>query len=269
MGDAAVPALLSVLAVSCLSFAGAVVLALGEVRLRRVLHGLVALAAGALLGDAVLHLLPEATEIHGGFTPTVAWLVLGGLLGFFGIEQALHWHHHGEDLAAHERHVHRLAWMNLLGDFLHNLIDGMLIAGTWMVSPEAGLATTVAVALHEIPQEMGDFGVLVHAGLTPKRALLWNFGSALAAVLGAAVVLLAPGDLRLETWITPIAAGGFLYVACADLVPELRTRGSRRVLVGTALALAAGVLAIALVGQVAGHSHAVPEHDHHPGHRHD
>ncbi len=252
MADATVPALLSVAAVSLISFVGASILALGPQRLRKVLPALVALATGALLGDTFLHLLPEATESHDGFTAAVGWSVLGGLLGFFVIEQAVHWHHHGEDLAP-ETHVHEVAWMNLLGDFLHNLIDGMLVAGTWLVSPEAGLATTIAVALHEIPQEFGDFGVLLHAGLAPRRALLLNFASALAAVVGAVAVLVARGHIGIERWVTPVAAGGFLYVACADLVPELRARARGRALVGVGLALAAGVLVIALTGALVGH----------------
>jgi zinc and cadmium transporter len=284
MPDATVPALLSVLAVSLVSFAGASVLALGPGRLRRFLPALVALAAGALLGDTFLHLLPEAVEGRGGFTPGVAWGVLGGLLAFFAIEQVIHWHHHGEDIDAHfdhdhgpaaaadptasalvgHGHVHEVAWMNLLGDFLHNLIDGMLIAGTWLVSPEAGIATTIAVALHEIPQEFGDFGVLLHAGLSPKRALLLNFGSALAAVLGGAFVLVTHGTIQIDAWIMPIASGGFLYIACADLVPELRRRAKGKALLGVGLALAAGIGLIALVGEITGHTHV-----HGPGHEHD
>jgi zinc and cadmium transporter len=216
---------------------------------------MVAVAAGALLGDAFLHLIPEAVEHAHGFTPVVAWCTLGGLLGFFSIEQVIHWHHHGEDIEAGHSHVHEVAWMNLLGDLLHNLIDGMLIAGTWIVSPAAGLATTVAVALHEIPQEFGDFGVLLHAGVSPRRALLLNFVSACAAIVGAVVVLFTERAVELGAYLTPVAAGGFLYVACADLVPELRARARGRALVVVWIALALGLGLLPVHEAAHGHSH--------------
>lgn len=241
-------ALLSVVAISVLSFAGAFVLALGPARVRRLLPALVALAAGALIGNVFLHLLPEAVEHNGGFTPSVAWWVLAGLLGFFVIESVIHWHHHGEDLHEHAHgRVHPVAWMNLLGDLLHNVIDGMLVAAAWLAGPELGLATTIAVALHEVPQEFGDLGVLLHAGLTPRRALWLNFLSATGAVVGALLVLLAGKSLPVEHAMVPLAAGGFLYVACADLVPELKQRLHGRGLWITLLALAAGLALVAVV----------------------
>lgn len=257
---AALPAMLSVLAISLLSFVGALVLTIGPARLRALLPVLVALAAGALIGDVFLHLLPEAVEHEGGFTPAVAWWVLGGLLGFFVIESVIHWHHHGEDVAQHvEGHIHPLAWMNLLGDLLHNVIDGMLVAGAWLVSPSLGFAVTIAVALHEIPQEFGDFGVLLHAGFTPARALLLNFLSAAGALAGAGVVLLVGPGFHAEHALVPLAAGGFLYVACADLVPELRRRVQGRGLWITLLALGAGLALVALlpehVAEAHGHAH--------------
>ena len=123
--------------------------------------------------------------------------------------------------------------MNLLGDGVHNFVDGLLIAGTWMVSPAAGMATTVAVALHEIPQEFGDFGVLLHAGMPVKKALLFNAGSASLAILGAVVILATGGALGIGPYLAPVAAGGFIYVACADLVPELHKRARGLQLVAT------------------------------------
>lgn len=269
MSDALLPALASVLAISALSFSGALTLALGPERLRRLLPYLVALAAGALIGNVLLHLLPEAVAHRGGFTPDLGWWVLGGLLGFFVIESVLHWHHHGEDVDEHAAgHVHPVAWMNLLGDLLHNVIDGMLVAGAWLSGPELGLATTIAIALHEVPQEFGDFGVLLHAGLSPRRALGLNLLSALGAVAGAVGVLLLGLDRHLEHQLVPLAAGGFLYVACADLVPELKQRLRGSGLGWTLLALAIGV---ALVAVVPGHAHG-DEHGHgdaaHEGHAH-
>ena len=248
MTGAAVPTLLSVAAVSVLSFVGAVALSLGPGGLRKILPALVALAAGALIGNVFLHLLPEAVEEAGGFPPSLAWGVMAGLLAFFLVESLLHWHHHGEDVDHHASgHVSSLAWMNLLGDGIHNFIDGMLIAATWLASPEAGFATTIAVALHEIPQEFGDFGVLLHAGLTPRRALGLNFLSASSAFLGAVLVLAAEGAMHAESVLVPVAAGGFLYVACADLVPELRKRARGAALLVTLAALAGGILLVAAV----------------------
>lgn len=269
MPPATLPALLAVVAISLLSFAGALTLSLGPARLRALLPSLVALAVGALLGDVFLHLLPEAVEHAGGFTPALSAWVLAGLLGFFLIESVMHWHHHGEDLPDHAAgHVHPIAWMNLLGDLLHNVIDGMLVAGAWLVSTELGIAVTLAVALHEIPQEFGDFGVLLHAGMSPRRALGLNFLCALGAVLGAVIVLLLGHGFHAEHQIVPLAAGGFLYVACADLVPELRRRARGRQLWITALAVAAGLALVAFVPDHAAHDEA--SHDAaapgHPGH---
>lgn len=254
MPDAALPALLSVVAISVLSFTGALTLALGPARLKALLPALVALAAGALVGNVFLHMLPESVEHMGGFTPALGWWILGGLLGFFVLESVLHWHHHGEDVHEHAAgHVHPLAWMNLLSDLIHNVIDGMLVAGAWLAGPELGLATTLAIALHEIPQEFGDFGVLLHAGLSPRRALALNFLSAAGAIVGAAAVLFLGVNTHVEHQLVPLAAGGFLYVACADLVPELKRRVAGRGLWITLVALGAGLALVALVPE---HGHA-------------
>lgn len=260
--------LLCVIGVSLASVVGALVLVWREAQVRKLVPYMVALAAGALLGDTFLHLLPHAVEIHGGFTSTVAWGVLGGLLGFFVIEGVLHWHHHGEDVHDHgPEGVHSFGWMNLLGDFIHNITDGMLIAAAWIASPEAGVATTIAVLLHEIPQEFGDFGVLLHAGFSPKKALLMNLLVGMSAVLGALFVVFF-GTTGFEDLLLPIAAGGFLYIACADLVPELRDRARGAKIIGYGLALAAGLLLMVLVHEVS-HDHDGHAHGHTHGGAHD
>jgi zinc and cadmium transporter len=269
MPERSLEIIVSVLAVSLISLVGASVL-LGRGKLKSILPLLVALAAGALIGDTFLHLLPHAVEHAGGkFTPMIAWGVLGGLVGFFLIESVLHWHHHGEDVHEHsEEGIHHIGWMNLIGDGFHNFIDGMLIAAAWLLSPEAGLATTIAVLLHEIPQEFGDFGVLLHAGFSAKRAILYNLLSGLAALVGAAVVLVtndATGHMAQA--LGPVAAGGFLYIACADLVPEMRKRARGWKLVTTGLALAAGLGLMAAVHEF---EHGTHEHDaHQEGHDHE
>ena len=262
MPEETLPILLSVLGVSLVSLVGAIVL-LGRGAVSRILPLLVALAAGAMLGDTFLHLLPHAVMDAGGFTPMITWGVLGGLLGFFLVEGVLHWHHHGEDVHEHgPEGVHHLGWMNLIGDCLHNLIDGMLIAAAWFLSPEVGFATTVAVLLHEIPQEFGDFGVLLHAGFSPRKAILFNLISALFAVVGAVIVLIIGPDTHLAAYLVPVAAGGFLYIACADLVPEMRKRARGWAMVSTVAALLFGVALMALVHEFEGH-------DHHAGHSHE
>ena len=204
--------------VSLLSLVGAVTLVLRPGTLARGLRLLIAFAAGALLGDAFLHLLPEIAESEGGLSPQASFTVLAGVVGFFVLEKVLHWHH------AHvppEEVLHPVAITNLVGDALHNFIDGAIVAGSFVVSLELGLATTIAVALHEIPQELGDFGILVHAGLGARRALLLNLLSALTSVVGAAATLLLSSTSGIEQFLLPITAGGFVYIASTDLLPEL------------------------------------------------
>jgi zinc and cadmium transporter len=255
--------LLAVTIVGLLSVVGASVL-LTRKGLKGWLPLLVALSAGALIGDTFLHLLPDAVAEHGGFGPPVAWGVLGGIIGFFLIENVLHWHHHGEDVHLHAPGgVHSIGWMNLLGDVLHNVVDGMLIAAAWLVDPQAGIATTIAVALHEIPQEFGDFGVLLHAGMSPRKAILFNLLCGLTAILGALVVLFTHGQIGIAPYLVPVAAGGFIYVACADLVPAVRDRARRWELVSVSLALLAGLGLMTAV-----HAVHVCGHDHDHGHGH-
>ncbi|MCB9901477.1 MAG: ZIP family metal transporter [Planctomycetota bacterium] len=256
--------LVSIALISLISVVGAALLLRGG-RVHRHLSFLVALAAGALIGDVFLHLLPHAVEDAGAFSPQIGWGILGGLLGFFLIESLLHWHHHGEDVHDHEPGgLHSFGWMNLIGDALHNAIDGMLIAGAWIASPEAGLATSVAVLLHEVPQEFGDFGVLLHAGFSPSRALWWNLGCAASAFLGAGVVLAFGTNDAVQAMLVPIAAGGFLYIACSDLVPEMRRRARGKGLIMVLLALALGLGCMAALGSVEGllgdlgHAHGHP-----------
>ena len=213
-----VRALLAVAAVSVLSLSGAIIL-MGRANLvRRSLIFLIAFAAGALLGDAFLHILPEVAESSSGFDLGTSIGVLSGVVAFFILEKILHWHHAH---IPHEEVFHPVAVTNLVGDGLHNFIDGAIVAGAFISSTKLGIATAVAVALHEIPQELGDFGILVHAGLKPKRALALNFMSALAAVAGAIFVLMTAGVGSIEDLLLPFTAGAFVYIASTDLIPEL------------------------------------------------
>jgi zinc and cadmium transporter len=192
---------------------------LGADRLRNITLFLVSFAVGALLGDAFIHLLPESFEQLGTSSVTSLYVILGILL-FFVLEKFLRWRHC--HIPTSKQHVHPLATMNLVGDGIHNLIDGMLVGASYMVSFPIGLTTTLAVFLHEIPQELGDFGVLVHGGLTVKRALIFNLLSALIAVLGAVVSIVAGSQVQdFSLSLLPVTAGGFLYIAGSDLIPEL------------------------------------------------
>jgi zinc and cadmium transporter len=220
------PALLtlaSVILVSAISLIGIVTFALHEHFVRRILLPLVGFSTGALLGDVFLHMFPEMTGDPAAF-PRKLLLVLAGILLSFIIEKIIHWRHcHCSALPSkHESHIHPMGMMNLIGDGIHNILDGALIAGSFLVSVPLGIATTLAVVFHEIPQEIGDFAVLLYSGFTRGRALFLNVLSGLAAIAGAVIVLLFAKALPvLGDFLLPIAAGNFLYIAGSDLIPEL------------------------------------------------
>lgn len=234
--------LVSVLIISAVSFIGALGISIREDILKKYVFVFVSLAVGALLGDALIHLIPEAIEELGNFT-LVSILIIAGIFIFFIIEKFLHWHHHEFDS---ENHVHPVGKMILLSDGVHNLIDGIIIGASYMVSIEVGIATTLAVVLHEIPQEIGDFGVLIHSGYTKARALFLNFLSALTALIGAGLVFILGEFVEsLTVWFLPIAAGGFIYIAMSDLIPELHKEKSRLYSVLQVIFAVIGVLLMA------------------------
>lgn len=211
--------LLSVILVSLVSLGGILFLLLKKETLKKTLLFLVSLSAGSLFGGAFLHLLPEAVE-EGGFGLTVSLSVLGGILLFFIIEKIIHWRHC--HVPTSTEHPHHLAPLNLIGDGIHNFIDGLIIAAGYLSSLPLGMVTTLAVLLHEVPQEIGDFGVLLYAGWGKRKALFFNFLSALMAVLGAVVgLMIGSSSEEFVLLILPFAAGGFLYIAGSDLIPEL------------------------------------------------
>jgi len=210
--------LVSVIIVSLISFIGVLTLLLKETILRKILLFFVSFAAGALLGDAFIHLLPQASK--NGFTVYVSIYLLLGILTFFILEKFIFWRHC--HIETSEQHPHPVGMMNLVGDGMHNLTDGMIIAGSYYVSIPVGIATTLAVVFHEIPQEIGDFSVLLHAGYTKLKALFYNFISALAAVIGAVLTLIVGVNFaNFSVFIIPFTAGGFIYIASSDLIPEL------------------------------------------------
>ena len=204
---------------SLVSLVGVFSLSLKEEILKKYINFFISLAIGALLGDAFLHIIPEAFEGKLGVNLS-SILIIVGILLFFIIEKFIHWHHHGED--KNEDHIHPVGKLVLFTDGFHNLIDGAIIGASFLVSIPVGIATTIAVILHEIPQEIGDFAVLIHSGYSKKRALWFNFLSALASIFGLLIVFLF-GNIIENTalFFIPIAAGGFIYIAIADLIPEL------------------------------------------------
>lgn len=251
---AVVAALASVILVSLISLAGLLTLSMNEARVRRLAIVFVGFAVGALLGDAFIHLIPRTFGESGARETPLArsLLVLGGMIIFFVVEKLLR-HHHG---VLHEQHhtdrvASRpgLATINVIGDAIHNLIDGILIGASYLVSPTLGFSTTIAVLLHEIPQEIGDFGILVHSGLSVRKAVMVNLASASIAILGTSVALIA-GTVAQEAvagWLVPMTAGGFVYLAAADLIPELQhDRTPRALLVQLAL-ISAGIAVMALL----------------------
>lgn len=212
--------IVSVFIVSFISLIGIFTLSLKKEKLKKILLFLVSFSAGGLFGDAFIHLLPESFKKLGANLTTSLYIILGILI-FFSLEKFVRWRHC--HITASKEHLHPIVTMNLVGDIVHNFIDGMIIGGSYIVSIPVGITTTIAVILHEIPQEIGDFGVLVHGGLTVNRAIIFNFLSALAAVLGAIISLvIGPHVEGFALFLLPITAGGFLYIAGSDLIPELQ-----------------------------------------------
>jgi zinc and cadmium transporter len=219
MIDVWINSILAVVIVSLISLVGIAFISLKEAKLRRILLFLVSFAAGALMGDAFIHLLPEVVGEF-GFTIMVSTYLLAGIVIFFIIEKVIHWKHC--HVPTTSQHPHHLAPMNLIGDGVHNFIDGIVIAASFLVSIPVGVATTIAVLLHEIPQEIGDFGILLHAGWTKKKAIAYNFITALTALLGVVLTLFLFGMVEnITLFILPFAAGGFIYIAGSDLIPEI------------------------------------------------
>jgi len=229
--------LLATFIVSLISFVGVVSLALKDKILNKILLILIGLSAGALMGGAFLHLLPEAVEKSSGLD--VYLIVLVGFILFFLIEKVLHWRH------CHKEHcdVHTFHYMNLVGDSIHNFIDGLIMAASYIVSLPLGITTTIAIATHEIPQEIGDFGVLIYGGFSKKKAILLKFVVSLTAVVRGIVGFFVSSHLEdIALFILPFAAGGFIYIAATDLVPEIRKELDMKKYMMTLLVFICGIL---------------------------
>jgi len=232
-------ALASVILVSLLSLIGLAFISVAEEKLKRIIFFMVSLAVGGLFGDAFIHLLPESFERIGSKLQASVF-VLAGIFAFFVLEKFLLWRH--QHVLESDHPIHPVGYMNLLADGAHNFIDGVIIGASYDVSLHVGIATTLAVVFHEIPHELGNFFVLLYAGFTKRKALFFNFVSALFAILGT-VMSLSIGSRVAEfsSIMLPLAAGGFIYIAGSDLVPELNKESTLGKSVVQMLAIGVGV----------------------------
>jgi zinc and cadmium transporter len=208
---------------SALALVGGVTALLPDAAFRRLMLPLVALSAGSLLGGALFHLVPEAVARRGNVPSVYAW-VAGGFAVFFCLEQFLHWHHCH---APRSEHHHPVSQLLLIADGVHNLVEGVAVGASFVVDIRLGVVTWLVAAAHELPQELGDFGVLVHAGWSVKKALVYNFLSGLTFLVGGLLAYFVSAQIDLAAVIA-FAAGSFVYIAAVDLVPEVKRHESLR-----------------------------------------
>lgn len=212
--------LASAFIVSLVALIGIFTIGIKAEKLKKFLIYIVSFSAGALLGDAFIHLLPELAEIAGGFNARISIYILSGILIFFILEKFVCWQHCHMPIT--KTHIHEFTYMVLIGDSVHNFIDGLILAGSYLISIPVGIATFVAVFLHEIPQEIGEFGILLHGGFSKKKALTLNFFTALTIILGVIAGLALTSFFgNIEIYLIALAIGGFIYIAGSDLIPEL------------------------------------------------
>jgi zinc and cadmium transporter len=236
--------LASTFLVSLISLIGIFTLAIKDNLLQKILFGFIGFSAGALIGGAFLHILPEALE-KAKSTVVFYYLILGIVL-FFLMEKYLHWRHCHNGVCE----IHAFTYLNLVGDGFHNFIDGMVIAASFIVSLKLGIVTTLAVILHEIPQELGDFGVLVYGGFSKQKALVYNFISALMAIFGAIIgYFISDFAKGFSNFILPLTAGGFIYIASSDLIPEIHKEKNLRRSTLAFVAFLLGIILMALAKQ--------------------
>ena len=232
-------------AMSLLALVGGVTTVLSEKTLDRVVLPVVGLAAGSLLGGAFFHMLPEAVDALGNGLLVYVWLVAGFIV-FFVLEQFLHWHHCHRSANSEHR---PLGHMILVADGLHNLIGGLAVGGAFIVDTRVGIVTWLVAAAHEIPQEFGDFGILVHSGWQRTSALAWNFASALTFLVGAVLAYAVSGSIEVG-YLLPFAAGNFIYISAADLIPEIARETRTRDKLETSAAFLTGLVILLAIAQV-------------------
>ena len=231
--------------------AAALFLVLKESIRNHLLPHLVSFATGALLGAAFLGLLPHAlASVNSTDTHVIPMAVLLGLLGFFLLEKLVLWRHcHADHCEVHapddHSRDHSTGAMILLGDGLHNFLDGILIAAAFLTDIHLGVVTSLAVAAHEIPQEVGDFAVLLHSGFSRNRAFLYNVLTSLTTVIGGVLAYFALQQMQnVLPYVLAIAASSFIYIAVADLIPTINRLVEGRATLQQVLLIAAGILLI-------------------------
>ncbi len=231
--------------VSLISLVGIITLTVKEEHLNKIIFCLIGFSAGALIGSAFLHILPESLETSK--STVVFYYSILGIILFFLLERFLHWRHcHDKDC-----HVHSFTYLNLFGEAFHNFIDGIAIAASFVISVKLGMITTLAIIMHEIPKELGNFGVLIYGGFSRQKALFYNFLSALMAIFGALVGYFisdfAHGFLN---FIMPLTAGGFIYIAASDLIPEIHKEKDQKRATLAFIAFLIGIAFMALAKQL-------------------
>jgi zinc and cadmium transporter len=226
--------------VSLMSLVGILLLSFNKETLDRLVFIILAFATGSLLAAAFLDLLPEALS---GIRPESAFpLTLAGIILMFVLERIVHWHHEHHDHAAHEKPV---AYMVLLGDGVHNFFDGVAIAASFIASPALGVTTTIAIILHEIPQELSDYTLLLYAGFSPRKAAWTNLLSGLTALLGAVAFYYSSSMVEdIQYFGLAFTAGIFIYISCTDILPEMHKEGERSKSIMQLAAILAGILMI-------------------------
>lgn len=204
------------LVLGLISLSGALVVLASRKIFNKIIPHLVSFSAGALLGGAFFYLIPESVELLGNETGTFVYLALG-LISFYILEQFIHWHHCHKQT---EDHNHPVSYLIIIADAVHNFVDGLAVGVAFLAGVPVGIATLIAVVAHEIPQELGDFGILIHSGWKVKTALLFNFLSSLTFLVGALLIYTVSKNINVD-YLIPFAAGGFIYIASTDLIPEL------------------------------------------------
>ena len=226
-----------------IALVGSVVFFMTDATFQKLLLPLVAMSAGTLIGSAFLHLIPEGLESYQGSTEQFFLWLLAGFISFFALEQIIHWHHCRKADATCKTPLGHLI---LIGDGLHNFIGGLAVAGTFLIDIRLGITTLLAAAAHEIPQELGDFAVLIHSGWSRKAALLFNMMSGLTFLCGGLVAYGASKTLDIA-FLVPFAAGNFIYIGASDLIPEVNKHKQLGENVKNFLAVTVGLLFMLLI----------------------
>lgn len=248
-------AMISVMIVSLVSLIASVPLMIHKKISKKVLIFLLSISVGVMLGTVFFNFLPEMHEYH---TEEGIFIIIGFLM-LFVLEKLVHWHHTSKcekhDHGHH--HAYHLAPLNLIGDGVHNFIDGLVISGSYAVSTTLGIAATISIIFHEAPQEIADFGVLLYSGYSKKKAVIFNFMSAATAIIGTIIGLLLSESMHgFSDFIIPFAAGNFIYIAASNLVPELHRHCKLRDTFLHVIAILMGVGIIIVVGMFSpGHAH--------------